>query len=109
MAIVKSKQKNGKITLANNNELQVSAVVWGKEVAFHLDSGTSYSQINSHVAAVIGLKSHPKLIGVSRIGDGSTKYDFLAVVPVEVNGVGSSLVMKVAPNQPNLLGLDAMF
>ncbi|RKP19695.1 hypothetical protein ROZALSC1DRAFT_22067 [Rozella allomycis CSF55] len=109
-SLKKSEPRMGKITLANNNELQVSVVVGENRSRFNLTLGLhTLKLINSHIATFIGLKSHPKLIVVSRMGDGSAKYDFLAVVHVEVNGIGSSLVMKVAPNQPNLLGLDAIF
>jgi hypothetical protein len=36
------------------------------------------------------------------------KYDYLAVAPIALNGIRTSLVLKIGPDQPHLLGLDAM-
>lgn len=79
-----------------------------KPTLFQLDTGVSYSQISSHFAGLLKLRSHSNLIGISRLGNGSLKYDYLAVAPIALSVIRSSLVLKIGPNQPHLLGLDAM-
>ncbi len=59
-------------------------------------------------AVALGLRGHSKLIGHSAIGNGATKHDYLCVAKMSILGIETSLVVKVSPNQPNLLGLDAM-
>ncbi|EPZ34658.1 hypothetical protein ROZALSC1DRAFT_26562 [Rozella allomycis CSF55] len=39
----------------------------------------------------------------------ATIWDYLGMVNVELKGISSPLVMRIAPNQPNVLGLDAVF
>jgi hypothetical protein len=57
----------------------------------------------------MGLKSHPSLIGRSLIGNGQQKVDYLCPTLISILGVEAPIVVKVAPDQPNLLGLDSMF
>ena len=59
-------------------------------------------------AEALGLLGHPKLVGLSAIGNGANKYDYLCEATMRILGEETSLVVKVSPNQPNLLGLDAM-
>lgn len=80
----------------------------GKSSLIQLDTGASYSQVSSHFAGLLKLKSQPSLIGLSRLGNGSLKYDYLAVAPIALNGIRTSLVLKIGPDQPHRLGLDAM-
>ena len=47
-------------------------------------------------------------MGHSAIGNGATKHDYLCLAKMSILGVETSLVVKVSPNQPNSLGLDAM-
>jgi len=68
----------------------------------------NYSQIDSKTASTLGLKSHRNLVGVSRMGDGSCKYDYISVVTMGLLEEKRILVVKVAPDQPFLFGLDAM-
>ena len=97
------------MTFVNNVELHIPVEFEdGKQALIQLDTGASYSQINSHFAGLLKLKSHSRLIGISRLGNGSLKYDYLAVAPITLNSIRSSLVLKIGPNQPHLLGLDAM-
>ena len=99
----------GELSFINNVELHIPVEFEDRKTALiQLDTGASYSQISSHFAGLLKLKSHPSLIGTSRLGNGSLKYDYLAVTPITLNGIRSSLVLKVGPNQPHLLGLDAM-
>lgn len=60
-------------------------------------------------ASLRGLKSHPSLVGSSKIGDNNFKYDYLCATTVEILGVERDLVVKVRAEQPNLLGLDVMY
>jgi len=48
------------------------------------------------------------VLGKSQIRDGSEKYDYLCNTTVSLLGVQTPVVVKVAPNQPTLLGLDVM-
>ncbi len=66
-------------------------------------------QISFELAVALGLKSHPKLVGRSSLADGSAKVDYLCLTTVSILGIEAPLVVKVAPNQPNLFGLDGMF
>lgn len=56
----------------------------------------------------LGLMSHERLIGKSALANGDEKHDYLCLTTMTLSGVQASLVVKVAPNQPNLLGLDAI-
>jgi len=67
-----------------------------------------YSQIDSETASTLGLKSHPSLVGLSRLGDGSFKHDYISIVTMELLNERKTLVVKIAPDQPFLFGLDAM-
>ena len=99
----------GKLPFINNVELHIPVEFGdGKPALIRLDTGASYSQISSNFAEYLGLKSHPKLIGSSILGNGSLKFDYLAMTPITLNGICSSLVVKIGPDQPHRLGLDAM-
>jgi len=78
-------------------------------LALNVDTGNTYTQIDSSTAARLGLKSHPRLVGTSQIGDGSIKVDYLCQTTISIMDITAPLVVKVGPNQPSLLGLDAMF
>jgi len=79
-----------------------------QQIPFLLDTGASYTQLNFEKAKELGLVSHHKLLGRSSIGDGRVKYDYLSRVTLSILGHDVPLVVKVAPNQPVLLGVDAM-
>jgi len=100
----------GELSLANGNVFLKTCLGDNKEIVnFQVDSGSSYTQIDQALAAVLGFRGHPNLIGRSVIGNGQMKVDYLCQTTISVLGVEAPLVVKVAPNQPNLLGLDAMF
>ncbi|KAI8895775.1 hypothetical protein BC833DRAFT_622714 [Globomyces pollinis-pini] len=100
----------GKLYVVNDNQVHLEVGLGENEELslIHLDTGSSYSQINSNRAMLYGLKSHSSLIGISQIGDGSEKYNYLSQLDVSIAGVRSKLLVKVAPDQPNVLGLDAV-
>jgi len=106
-----SGRKQGDLSLLNGRQLMVLVSInkHPEHITIQIDTGSSYSQIDSATAVQLGLKSHPKLLGLSQIGDGSTKADYLCATTVTVLGVEVPLVIKVGPSQPSLLGLDAMF
>jgi hypothetical protein len=53
------------------------------------------------------LKSHKKLIGYSQLANGRTlKYDYLAKANINVQGQSKDFVVKIAPLQTNLFGID---
>jgi len=96
----------GILKFAQNSQILIDVCVGldPNPIEFKLDTGSSYSQIDSGNAAK--LKSHPKLLGRSTIGNGDLKWDYLAPTQLSVLGVEVPLLLKVGPNQPNLLGLD---
>ncbi len=79
-----------------------------------------------HTAGKLGLLGHEKILGVSALANNNKKYDYLSAVKLSLLDILSvftsvvlkwlwlylcntaDLVIKVAPNQPCLLGLDAM-
>ena len=56
----------------------------------------------------LGLLGHERLLGKSAMANGAEKYDYLCRAKLRLAGAEIPLVVKVAPDQPNLLGLDAM-
>jgi hypothetical protein len=78
-------------------------------INFQLNSGCSYTQLDSQRASSFGLKGHPELVGRSSSADGTFKIDYLCMANVTIQGVTRPLVIKVAPYQHPLLGLDAMW
>ena len=57
----------------------------------------------------LGLTGHESLVGKSALANGDEKYDYLCPVTLTLSGVQQArLVVRVAPDQPNLLGLDAL-
>jgi hypothetical protein len=77
-------------------------------VSFQVDTGCTYTQIDMHTAGKLGLLGHEKILGASALGNNNKKYDYLSAVKLSLLGNTADLVIKVAPNQPCLLGLDAM-
>jgi hypothetical protein len=65
--------------------------------------------VNLALATNAGLKGHRLLIGRSALANGELKLDYLCPALISVLGVDVPLVVKVSPEQQNLLGLDAMF
>lgn len=74
----------------------------------HWLSSLKSSQIDTALALSLNLKSHLTLIGHSDIGNGQKRYDYLSFANVSILGVTAEILVKVAPGQPCLLGLDAM-
>jgi hypothetical protein len=101
----------GKLPLINGNQLQLEIALNRKNepIMFQADCGCSYTQTSQDKAHYFGLKSHPSLLGRSLLGDGQTKNDYLCPALISILGVEAAIVVKVAPDQPSLLGLDAMF
>jgi len=71
-------------------------------------TGCSYTQTSIQHAVAAGLKAHPRLIGRSRLANGTMKSDYLCETAATLMDVDFPLVVKVGREQPCLLGLDAM-
>jgi len=101
----------GKMPLINGNSMHISVNFNRMEEPFfvQVDCGSSYTQTSTALAVHMGLKSHRSLLGRSAIGNGQQKVDYLCPTLVSLLGVEAPLVVKVAPDQLSLLGLDAMF
>ncbi len=67
-----------------------------------------FRQIDLDLATKLGLLGHQRFFGRSQVANGSDKVDYLCPVEVSISGVTRNIVVKVAPSQPLLLGLDAM-
>eukprot|EP01124_Arcella_intermedia_P010487 TRINITY_DN16995_c0_g1_i2.p1 TRINITY_DN16995_c0_g1~~TRINITY_DN16995_c0_g1_i2.p1 ORF type:complete len:213 (-),score=26.82 TRINITY_DN16995_c0_g1_i2:86-724(-) len=104
-------QREGDLILGQGKVLSLVALLNNRPegILFHVDSGTPYSQIDSHLARCVGLKGHPRLLGISTLANGRQKYDYLCKASVTILGVRCSVVVRVAPDQPALLGLDVMY
>eukprot|EP00047_Mylnosiga_fluctuans_P008854 m.260447 g.260447 ORF g.260447 m.260447 type:complete len:199 (-) comp23592_c0_seq1:110-706(-) len=74
------------------------------QLHFQLASGSSHSQNDLDTATALGLLGHQKLV----VADGQHKAHYLCLATIQILSVEATLPLKVAPDQPNLLGLDAM-
>lgn len=75
---------------------------------FQLDPGTTYSQIDMDTAELLKLRGKAELFGTSTIADGSDKVDLICVATISLLGKATQVVLKVAPEQPLLLGCDVI-
>jgi hypothetical protein len=57
----------------------------------------------------VGLKYHPRIVGFSRLSNGKLKWDYLVELYLSIFGVKVPVVVKIARNQPSLLGVDVMW
>jgi len=101
----------GELLLINGKEKQLKVSFNRKEESFifQADCGCSITQTDQDTAAHMGFKSHPSLLGRSLLGNGQIKMDYLCPTLISILGVEAPIVVKVAPDQPSLLGLDAMY
>jgi len=100
--------KQGKLTLGNNSLFIPVQFNRKSTQSIQLDTGCSITQFSLDFAKELGLKSHPKLIGRSTIGNGEMKYDYLCLTIISILDLEATLLVKIAENQPYLLGLDAI-
>jgi len=100
----------GKLHLLHMNQMQLEISFNQKQkiIPFRVDCGHSYTQISSSIAPHMGLKSHPCLLGRSILGNGQQKIDYLSPAMISILDIEAPILVKVAPDVQNVLGLDAM-
>lgn len=94
------------LEIINGRSIGIKTKIGNGNFTQILNTGNTYTQLGSGHGSVLGLVGHHKIFGLSRLADGSLKFDYLCRCDIVVGGVTFPIVVKVGPSQPILLGLD---
>jgi hypothetical protein len=76
-------------------------------LAFTVNSGSTYTQLDINTASHFGLKSHPQLL-LENSRDGSNSYGYLCKSTINIMNIKAPLVVVVGDGKHAMLGLDAI-